>query len=568
VYALKAGAHVEIPAAVQGVVAARIDRLPSEAKWCLQAAAVIGREVPFSLLHALTDLPEDALSRRLEQLRGAEFLYETRFFPDHAYTFKHALTHEVAYESLLRERRRTLHARIVEIIEALDADRLTDQVERLAYHALQGEVWDKAVTYFRQAGVQATTRLANREAVACFEQALVALQHLPESRDTLEQAIDLRLDLRNSLFLLGELGQVIGYLRAAETLAEALDDHRRLGRVSGYMAAYFWAMGEPDRAIVSSQRALALATALGDFAMQVEANFHLGRAYYTHGEYHRAMNCLKWNVEALQDELLQERFGMVGLPSVLSRAFLALCLAELGMFAEGIAYGEEGARVAEVVNHPFSLITVYYSVGLLSLCQGTLDKAILALERAVRLCQDTNILLQFLRAASALGAAYALSGRVAQALPLLEQAVAQATTMSIMTEQSRRVAWHSEALLLAGRPEEANALAEQALVLARVHKERGHEAWALGLLGRLAVQYDPPQIEPAEAYYQQALALADEFGMRPLVAHCHLGLGTLYAKIGQREQARAELSTAMALYRAMTMTFWLSRAEAALVRMA
>jgi tetratricopeptide (TPR) repeat protein len=146
--------------------------------------------------------------------------------------------------------------------------------------------------------------------------------------------------------------------------------------------------------------------------------------------------------------------------------------------------------------------------------------------------------------------------------------VAQATTMSIMTEQSRRVAWHSEALLLAGRPEEANALAEQALVLARVHKERGHEAWALGLLGRLAVQYDPPQIEPAEAYYQQALALADEFGMRPLVAHCHLGLGTLYAKIGQREQARAELSTAMALYRAMTMTFWLSRAEAALVRMA
>jgi tetratricopeptide (TPR) repeat protein len=343
-----------------------------------------------------------------------------------------------------------------------------------------------------------------------------------------------------------------------------LDDHRRLGRVSGYMAAYFWAMGEPDRAIVSSQRALALATALGDFVMQVEANFHLGRAYYTQGEYHRAMDRLKWNVEALQDELLQERFGLVGLPSVLSRAFLALCLAELGMFAEGIACGEEGVQVAEVVNHSFSLITVYYSIGLLYLCKGALDQAISALECAVRLCQDTNILFQFPRAAAALGAAYALSGRVAQALPLLEQAVAQATTMRIMTEQSRRVAWHSEALLLAGRPEEASALAEPALALARVHKERGREAWALGLLGTLAAQHDPPQIEPAEAHYRQALALAEELGMRPLQAHCHRGLGTLYAATGQQDQARPALVAAIALYRAMDMAFWMPQVEAAL----
>jgi predicted ATPase len=170
VYVLKAGAHVEIPASIQGVVAARLDRLPPEVKWCLQAAAVIGREVPFALLHALADLPEDALSRRLEQLRSAEFLYETRFFPDHTYTFKHALTHEVAYESLLRERRRTLHARIVEIIEALDANRRLDQIERLAYHALRGEVWDKAVTYFRQAGVQAATRSAKPCALPGCEQ--------------------------------------------------------------------------------------------------------------------------------------------------------------------------------------------------------------------------------------------------------------------------------------------------------------------------------------------------------------------------------------------------------------
>ena len=217
-YVLKAGAHGD-PASVQGVVAARIDRLPPAAKWCLQAAAVIGREVPFSLLHALADLPEDVLHRSLEQLRTAEFLYETRFFPDHAYTFKHALTHEVAYESLLRERRRTLHARIVEIIEALDADRRTTRSSDSPI-ALRGEVWDKAVTYFRQAGVQAATRSANREAVAGFEQALVALQHLPDTRETRAQAIDLRFDLRNTLLLLGEHERIFDYMREAEALAK------------------------------------------------------------------------------------------------------------------------------------------------------------------------------------------------------------------------------------------------------------------------------------------------------------------------------------------------------------
>ena len=285
VYVLKAGTHVEIPAAVQGVVAARIDRLPPEAKWCLQAAAVIGREVPFSLLHALADLSDDALSRSLDQLRGAEFLYETRFFPDYAYTFKHALTHEVAYESLLRERRRTLHARIVEIIEALDADRRIDQIERLAYHALRGEVWDKAVTYFRQAGVQAATRSANREAVAGFEQALVALQHLPDTRETRAQAIDLRFDLRNTLLLLGEHERIFDYMREAEALAKALDDDYRHARVSAYLCTYFFTAGDYDQAIASGEHALAITAALGDFPLHVELNFRLGQVYHAIGAY-------------------------------------------------------------------------------------------------------------------------------------------------------------------------------------------------------------------------------------------------------------------------------------------
>ena len=224
---------------MQAVLAARIDRLPPEEKRLLQTAAVIGTDVPCALLQAIADLPDEALHRGLAHLQAAEFLYETRLFPEQEYTFKHALTHEVAYGSLLQERRRVLHARIVEALEALAGDRVAEQVERLAHHALRGEVWDKALAYCRQAGEKAMARSAYREAVGYFEQALSALPHLPEQRDTREQAIDLRLALRSALLPSGDLGRILAALREAEALAEALDDPRRLGQISVFLSNHF-----------------------------------------------------------------------------------------------------------------------------------------------------------------------------------------------------------------------------------------------------------------------------------------------------------------------------------------
>ena len=223
---------IQVPATVQAVLAARIDRLPPEEKGLLQTAAVIGNEVPLPLLQAIADMPEEVLHRSLAHVQATEFLYETRLFPECEYTFKHALTHEVAYGGLLQERRRALHARIVEALEALAGDRVAEQVERLAHHALRGEVWDKALAYCRQAGEKAMARSAHREAVGYFEQALSALPHLPEQRDTREQAIDLRLALRSALRRLATMERILAYLREAEALAEALDDPHRLGQVS------------------------------------------------------------------------------------------------------------------------------------------------------------------------------------------------------------------------------------------------------------------------------------------------------------------------------------------------
>jgi tetratricopeptide (TPR) repeat protein len=560
----KALPSIQVPSTVQAVLAARIDWLPPEEKALLQTAAVIGPEVPLALLQAMAQAPEEALRLRLTHLQAAEFLYESRLFPEIEYTFKHALTQQVAYETLLQERRRMLHARIVEALEVLAGERVAEQVERLAHHALRGEVWDKVLAYGRQAGERVLARSAYREAVGYLEQALSALPHLPETRETREQAIDLRLALRSALWPSGDFGRVLAYLREAEALAVGLDDSRRLGHVSNFLSVHFYRMGAYGQAISAAQRVLALTTAGGEVVLHALANLRLGLACHAQGEYRRAIDAFGEVVASIGAARRREHFGQIVMPAVHACAVLAWCHAELGMFAEGRVLGAEELRIAEVVDHPASLMVVSCGVGLLTLRQGDLHKTFSLLERAIDICHETDLPLYFPWLASALGAAYALGGRVADAVPLLAQAMEQTMATETVGDQILCSLPLGEAQLLAGRLEEAHALAEHTLALARAHQQRGTQAYALRLLGEIAAQRGPPEGASAEAHYRQALALAEKLGMRPLVAHCHLGLGKFYAKMGRRAEACAELSAAVELYRAMEMTSWLPQADAAL----
>jgi tetratricopeptide (TPR) repeat protein len=364
----------------------------------------------------------------------------------------------------------------------------------------------------------------------------------------------------------GNLERILALLCEAETLAEALDDPRRLAQVTRFLSLHYHLMGTHDQAIAAAQRALAFATASGEVVLQALANLYLGLAYQSQGNYHRAIDCFGQTVASFEGVGRRERFGQVNLPAVMSRANLAWCHSELGTFAEGRVLGEEGLQIAEAVDHPSSLMRAYWGIGLLSIRQGDLHRALPLLERAVGLCQDADLPVYFPLMAAALGAAYTLSGRVADAVPLLTQAMEQAAAAETANDWALCGLSLGEAHLRAGSLEEAHTLAERTLALAREHQERGNQAYALRLLGDIAAQRDPPHVEEAGTYYRQALDLAEELGMRPLVAHCHHDLGTLYAKLGQGEQARAELSTAIELYRAMEMTFWLPEAEAALAQ--
>ena len=558
----RAVGEIRVPATVQAVLAARIDRLPPEEKALLYVAAAIGNDVPLALLRAVADLPEESLRATLVRLQGSEYLYETRLVPEVEYAFKHALSHEVVYAGLLQDRRRVLHARIMAAIEQLHANRLTEQVDRLAHHALQGEVWDKAAAYGHQAGEKAAAHSAYRMAVARFEQALEALTHLPETSETIEQGIDLRVDLRNSLYTLGEHRRVFDYLCEAEILAKRIGDQRREGWISAYKASHFWLSGEPDRVVEPGHHALAVAQACGDFGLQVAANFRLGIAYLSLGDYPRARDCFQSNVESIQGELIRERFGEAYLPSVQSRIWLVHVLAARGEFAEGIARGEEAVRIAETVEHPVSVIAAYRGLGYLYLRKGDFNEAIRCLERCLELCRFWNIQNWFPGAALYLGYAYVLSGRLADGLLLLEQAIERAVSMGDRSTWALAIVHLSEGYRLANRVEDAIRLASQALDFGREHKRRAHQAWALRALGEIASHRDPPDTEKAEASYRQAMALADELGMRPIVAHCHLGLGKLYRRVGRCDEASDHLASATRMYREMDMGFWLQQAEA------
>jgi tetratricopeptide (TPR) repeat protein len=293
--------------------------------------------------------------------------------------------------------------------------------------------------------------------------------------------------------------------------------------------------------------------------LETEANLRLAFSRYSLGDYAQVQNLTRRNIQLLTEDRIHATFIGPSLPSA-SRQWLVRCLAECGQFVEAIPWAEEALRIAEVTGRANSLVFALCFLGELHLQRGAVPEAASVLERAVQLCRVEEIVTIFPEAAAALGLAYALLGRFSEAMLLLEKSVEYAAKG--YGDEPRRISLVGEGCLLAGHIDKATRLAEEALKLSRDRAERGHEAWALRLLGDIGTHRDPPEATAAETSYGQAIALAGELGMRPLVAHCHFGLGKLYRRQGEREQAREHLTTATTTYREMDMTYWLERAEA------
>jgi len=553
-------AVLSLPERVRDIVGRQIDRLDDWSRELVALASVIGRDFEFALLQRVSGVEEEETARGVEELTRRRLLQSVGERLD----FTHDRVREVVYSRILAPRRKILHRRVAEALTTLYAGSVESHHLALGLHYVEGEVWDKAVVHLRSAGTRAVERSANREAAACFERALAALAHLPENESTREQAFEIYLELRPVLVLLGEVRRALDRLHEAAALAERSDDDRRRGRVYAFMAYMYSQRGLPNEALASATRALTIARALADLRLCILATGFLEQAHYYRGDLERVLELTAENLEALPMAWVHEYFGTTQPASVYDRHWLVLSLADLGRFAESAKYEEEIIRLAEPTHHAHTVGVAYFTASVLHVLKGDWAKARPLTDHWVSVVRAGDVISLLPWAVAVSAWVLAQLGETAEALNRLREAEQLLECHPEWGGVGNRCWCYlglGHACLVLGRLDQARRLG-QTLIESRNHA--GFAAHALRLLGDIATH--ATKFDAGEAHYREALGLAEPRGMRPLVAHCHLGLGKLARRADQREQAQEHLVTATTMYRDMGMTYWLETAERELRR--
>jgi DNA-binding SARP family transcriptional activator/tetratricopeptide (TPR) repeat protein/ABC-type cobalamin/Fe3+-siderophores transport system ATPase subunit len=560
--AVQLAQRLPLPARVRRLVQQRLERLTDRGRRLVAAAAVIGRQFDFALVQRAAGMSEREAAEGVEELvrqrvlRGAGDGLE----------FSHDHIREVTTSELAPPLRVALHRRVAESLEEVYGHDLAPHALALGTHYRNGQAWEKAAAFLHMAGRQAATRSAHHHAVACFEEALTVLRRLPPSREVDDRDVDVRIELRQSLYPMGRFADLIRHLREGERIAEKLEDRPRLARLSAYVSNHAWITGDLPQALASGRRALALAEALANGGLAVEANFRLGQVHWSLGQYREALSFFERCGTAQEPPGAAARYGPSGWPTEfglaeLSLYYIAAPLMELGRFDEALAAGRRALEFARRMDRPFALVGSFAAIGRALLYRGRFGEAAAALTRGLELCRRWEFSVHRPWLAAALGHTYALAGRVSKGLSILRAAVDEAERLGNVGGHAWRLASLGEALLLAGRQDEAATRAEQALQQSRLRGERGHEAWALRLQAEVAASPRSPARDVAHERFHEALALAGALEMRPLEARCHLGLAALHHAEGRRDEASTAREHAIEMLRSMGMDFWLTQAE-------
>ncbi len=553
--------ELEIPATVNGVLAARIDALPAVDRTLLVSASVIGARVDVGLLKELCPMEREELFASLGRLQESGFLERTRIVPSLEYSFRHALIHDVAYNTVLKAKRRQRHAQVLAAIEKRSERQLHRKVDLLAHHAFRAESWTKAFIYCRKAAKRAQLRSANREAAVLFGRALEARERLPNKGRMASRDIDTRLEYVQSLFTLGYHDLAYRQLVMAQKTAKKVGDQVRLAKVVSAFMVSHWVRADLEGAVEKGRQALDLAERNGDTRAQIEVGMRLGSLYVDRGDYRAACGLLQSTIAKISDRHLFDRFGLLGLASVGSRNSLARALGELGRFEEAIRVGDEGIMIAMEAGHVFSQIYASIFVGNVLLRKGDFERSLPSLERSYELCASTRAKILLPLSAAALGYAKVRLGQVKDGLALLEGATDEAVRQSMKWQLSQQLNWLGEALLIAGRPEMARGCAERAAKCAKRHGEIGDQAWASWLLGEVYSHEALSDDKRALEHYAAAQSIAQAKDMLPLAAHVNFGLAQLHRRSGASAKAHDKVRSAVQIYKQLQMNHWLPHAE-------
>jgi predicted ATPase len=530
---------------VQAVLAARIDRLPPEEKRLLQTAAVIGTEVSFSLLRAIAELPEEALHRGLAHLQAAEFLYETHLFPEPEYTFKHALTHEVAYASLLTTRRQALHAAAGQALETLYAQRLEDAYERLAYHYARTDNVAKAVAYLTRVAEKAARHSAHVEAISHLTQALELLQRLPITPERSQQELQLHLALGVSLiatkgYAAPEVEQT--YARARQ-LCQHLEDPHQLYPVLRGLWAYYLVHAEYRTAHALGEQLLSLAQQVQDSAMLLAAYRALGSTLFRLGEAASALTHFAQGMALYDPQQHRASALLYGDDAgVICRIMAAWTLWYLGYPDQGLARIDEALALAQHSAHPFSLGFALTFAAVSCLCRRERRAAQECAEAAISLATEQGFPHWWAMGSILRGWSLAHWGQAEEGLEQMHQGLIAFRATGAELHGPYFLALLAEVYGIMGQPAAGLTVLAEALTLADKTGEHLYEPELHRLKGVLLLQQSPDNHTEAHACFQHALDVARAQQAKSLELRAATSLSRLWQQQGRRNDARLLLS--------------------------
>ena len=535
----------QVPATVQAVLAARIDRLPLQVKHLLQSAAVIGKTVAFTLLETVAEMAALELRRGLAQLQAGEFLYETSLFPELEYTFKHALTLEVAYQSLLRERRRALHVGVLSALEARVGQ--PAGVEVLAHHAVRGEAWPAAASYLYRAGAKAQAEARYGAAVDFYEAAVDAFHRLGDAADP-KQQLDAYLELWSTLLSINRVDRLGELTTRVEALARRLDSRPRLAQVQVRQAQAITIAGAIPGTLGSAlelAREAATGAAADDLRTRSYARFIMGVAYRDMGQLH----------DAVREHDTGARLFDAGVsgaePGLVYPIFVSLCgwrcevEAALGRFDAAQAVGGDGLRVATELRHTSSLAIANAFLGYASVLRGDISAAIPVLERGLAIAEEHEIMHGICANGLYLAWALCLAGDRARGLECLDRALEPHATARL--EWTRFGTVTAAAYLAGGRLHDARRALAAGMAAVAEREAAGYRPALLRLEAELLHAEGDAAVAQARA--EEALAAALALGAKPEIAHCH----RMLARVARSSEHAAAART---IFDELGMTFW------------
>lgn len=562
--------ELRLPPTVQGILAARIDRLPAPEKAFLQMLSVLGDEMPLSLIRQVSGATDDDMHRALAHLQTAEFIHERPAFPEPEYTFKHALTQEVAYNSLLIERRKALHERTARIIESLFTTSREDYYETLAHHYRCSGNTEKAIEYLHLAGQQAVRRSATADAITFLTSALDLLNTLPDTPDRARHELTLQLALGPAFnmtkgFGSSEMGQT--YSRARELCARVGDRALLFSTLMGLRVLHT-ARGQHQAARALGKELVHLADEATAPALLVAAHYAIVPSLYYLGEFASVLTHCEQSLSRYDRAQHDEQILSYGQ----SYAVMTLCYAAytrymLGFPDQALRKVHEALRLAQELAHPLSYTQALISATTIHLFLHRSQEAHVFAESLIMLAEEHGIPQQISTGTALRGWAMSQQGQGARGIEHLQRGLALTHETGTQIWRTAYLAQLADAHGQIGNPDEGLRIAREALADVERMQERMYEAEIHRITGVLAFQSQAsleqvpdkskasqdksenispqpltPSTQEAEACFLKSIAIAQQQGAKSLELRATMSLARLWQQQGKQHEARQALS--------------------------